>query len=71
MAQYSLNLSDKLYANIRELAKEQDKTVRELIIALLKTGLIALDAYNSPNKELCYKETLDNGTIIEKVIIIL
>lgn len=70
MAQYSLNLSDKLYKDLQDLAKQQDKTVRELIISLLKAGLLALDAHDSPNKELLYREKQDDGTITEKLIVI-
>ena len=60
MAQYSLNLSDKFYLELRQLAKEHDKTVRELMINLLKAGLVALEAHDNPNKQLCFKITKDD-----------
>lgn len=70
MAQYSLNLSDELYKELQGLAKANDKTVKELMISLIKTGLIALDANNDINKELLFRETVDSGQVIEKQIIL-
>ena len=54
MAQYALKLSDGLYEEIKTIAKRQNKSSRELIIMLLKMGLIALEAHNNPNKELIF-----------------
>ena len=69
LAQYALNLSDELYQHLRQTAKEQDKSVKDLIISLIKTGLIALDASNDENKELLFRETSVDGKVKEKEII--
>ena len=70
MAQYSLNMSDGFYSEIRRLADEQDKTVRELIISLMKAGLVALEAHDDPHKELLFREKLEDGKVQEKLILI-
>ena len=69
MAQYALNLSDELYQQLRQTAKEQDKSVKELLISLIKIGFIALDASNSDDKELFFRETDNQGNVKEKQII--
>ncbi|MFT4925137.1 MAG: hypothetical protein ACI8WB_001227 [Phenylobacterium sp.] len=71
LAQYALNLSDELYQKVREIAKQNDKTVKELMISLIKTGLIALDANNDNRKELLVRETLASGEVIEREIILI
>ena len=71
LAQYALNLSDELYQKVREIAKQNDKTVKELMISLIKTGLIALDANNDNRKELLFRETLASGEVVEREIILI
>jgi hypothetical protein len=69
LAQYALNLSDELYQHLRDTAKQHDKSVKELIISLIKTGLIALDASHADNKELLFREKDAEGKVTEKQII--
>ncbi|WP_415897030.1 hypothetical protein [Neptuniibacter sp. QD57_21] len=70
MAQYSLKLSDELYEKIGNIAKSHDQTTRELMIKLLKTGLIALEVHDDPKKELCIKTVDEAGnTVSEKQIL--
>ncbi|NQZ07225.1 MAG: hypothetical protein HRT35_08690 [Algicola sp.] len=71
MAQYALNLSDELYKVLQQTAKQNDKTVKELIISLIKTGLIALDASNNDNKTLLFRETGADGSVTEREIILI
>lgn len=71
MAQYALNLSDELYQTLRQTAKQHDKTVKELMISLIKTGLIALDANNDSNKTLLFRQTDSKGKVSEKEIILI
>jgi hypothetical protein len=71
MAQYALNLSDELYKVLQQTAKQNDKTVKELIISLIKTGLIALDASNNDNKSLLFREITPDGAVTEKEIILI
>ena len=70
MAQYALKLSDGLYEEIKTIAKRQNKSSRELIIMLLKMGLIALEAHNNPNKELIFRES-NSEKVTEKTVMIL
>ena len=71
LAQYALNLSDELYQHLRDTAKQHDKSVKELIISLIKTGLIALDASHADNKELLFREKDEEGKVTEKQIILI
>ncbi|MFW5431578.1 MAG: hypothetical protein ACKE5M_08115 [Methylophilaceae bacterium] len=71
MAQYALNMSDSLYKDLRFTAKNHDKTVRELMISLIKIGLIALDANDDSETELIYRKTDKDGSKVERAIILL
>ena len=61
MSDYLLNIPDKLHERLKDISINKEKSLRETIIYLLKSGVFVMDIQEDTNKELLYREKSSNS----------
>ncbi len=61
MKRYTLSLPDMVHEELEKAAKDNEVSVRDIVLKCVKIGLIALKTENDENKELILRETEESG----------